>query len=94
MRAFISEETGSINSFVSLARWNWRRRRIGLRLRTFGRVVASCVTAIGACLIEALHESRSRSADRTIAQHRHLIQDQDGADSANRDMWPSGPVGR
>ena len=94
MRAFFSEETGSINSYVNAARWNWRRRWIGFRLRTFGRVVAWCVTAIGAGVIEALHESRSRLADRTIAQHRHLIQNDDGADDKNLEMRLSGRVER
>jgi hypothetical protein len=75
MQAFITEATRPLQSITGAARWNWRKRRIELLLRNFGRAVASGVTDVRRWPLKALHDSRSQLAARVIDGHRHLIQD-------------------
>ncbi len=72
MHAFTHVQPRLSDPVVSAARRNRRRRRLYFRLRNFGRAVVSGMIRIWTGLLEALHDSRSRSAARVIDQHRHL----------------------
>ena len=73
MHAFTNLAPRQSEPIVSAAQRNRRRRRLYLRLRNFGRAVVSGMIRIRTGLLEALHDSRSRSAARVIDQHRHLL---------------------
>jgi hypothetical protein len=75
MHAFTTEATRPFQSIVGTARWNWRKRRISLLLRNFGRALASGMTDVRRGPFKALHDSRRLLAARVIDGHRHLIQD-------------------
>ena len=73
MHAYSNPATRLLQPRVSVARWNWRKRRFRSRLRGFGLPAVSGMAGIWIDLIMALHESRRRSAARVIHRHRHLI---------------------
>jgi hypothetical protein len=75
MQAFTTEATRPFHSISGTMRWNWRKRRIGLLLRNFGRALAFRLTDVQRGPLKALHDSRSLLAARVIGSHRDLIQD-------------------
>jgi hypothetical protein len=75
MHAFTNEATPPSDPIVSAARWNWRRRRLYLRLRNLARALMSGMPEVWSGPLKALHDSRRLLAARVIHQHRHLVQD-------------------
>ena len=75
MHPFSTEATRPSDPIVSVARWNWGRRRLYFGLRKFARALTSVMTDVRSGPFKALHDSRSLLAARVIHQHRHLIQD-------------------
>src|SRR5450631_65928 len=75
MQAFRTEAAALSDPIVSAVRWNWKRRRLYSRLRSFARLLGSGMLDIRIGLLKALHDSRNLLAARVIDQHRHLVQD-------------------
>jgi hypothetical protein len=73
MQAFATEATR--RPMIGAARWNWRRRRLYLRLLNFARAVSAGMIDVRSGLLNALHDSRSLLAARVINEHRHLVGD-------------------
>lgn len=92
MHAIIVEQRRLIEPVSSAPRRSWRRRWAGFHLRRFGRGFVARVTESWTGLVNALHESRSRSAARVINRHRHLIDDGYRAHQVNLKTRPSDPV--
>jgi hypothetical protein len=75
MQALTTEATRPFRSITGPVRWNWRKRRIGLLLRNFGRALMFRLTDVRRGPLKALHDSRSLLAARVINSHHDLIQD-------------------
>ena len=83
MHAIIVEQGRLLEPVSRAPRRSWRRRWARSHLRRFGRGFVARVTESWIGLINALYESRSRSAARVINRHRHLVADGYRANQAN-----------